>query len=104
MSEMEGMRFQDLMQEYAYLSDNFEYELVDPQKNRLEVEQYNIRERGTSIVEVRAEGEVRSQRITDQSEESLSNAILKAIKARDQKAYFTSGHGEAELDQVDGQG
>ena len=104
MSEMEGVRFQDLMQEYAYLSDNFEYELVDPQKNRLEVEQYNIRERGTSIVEVRAEGEVRSQRITDQSEESLSNAILKAIKARDQKAYFTSGHGEAELDQVDGQG
>ena len=104
MSKMEGMRFQDLLEEYGYLSHNFEFELVDPQKNRLQVEQNNIRERGTSIVEVIADGQVRSERIKEQSEEALSNAILKALKARDQKVYFTGGHGEAELDQVDGQG
>ena len=104
MGDMEGIRFQDLLEEYGYLSKNFTHELVDPQKNRLQVEQNNIRERGTSIVEVIVGGEVRSERITAQSEEALSNAILKALKARDQKAYFTGGHGEAELDQVDGLG
>ncbi|MBJ68193.1 MAG: hypothetical protein CME28_09325 [Gemmatimonadetes bacterium] len=104
MSEMEGMRFQDLMKEYNHQSDYFDYELVDPQKNALQVEQNNIRERGTSIVEVRGDGQVRSERIMQMSEEALSNAILKALRARDMKAYFTTGHGEAELDQVDGKG
>lgn len=104
MSEMEGMRFQDQLKEYHYLSKNFTYELVDPQKDALQVKQHNIRERGTSIVEVRGEGQVRSERITQQSEAALSNAILKALQARDQKAYFSGGHGEAELDQVDGKG
>ena len=59
---------------------------------------------GVSIVEVRGDGQVRSERIMQMSEEALSNAILKALRARDMKAYFTTGHGEAELDQVDGKG
>ena len=104
MGEMENVRFEDLLKEYSYLSSNFDYELLDPQKNRLRVEQNNIRERGTSIIEVIEEGQVRSERITAQSEEALSNAILKALKGRELRAYFTSGHGEAELDQVDEQG
>ena len=101
MGEMENMRFEDLLREYSYVSPNFDYELLDPQKNRLRVEQNNIRERGTSIIEVIDEGQVRTERITAQSEEALSNAILKALKGRELRAYFTSGHGEAELDQVD---
>ena len=104
MGEMEGLRFQDLLEEYGYISKNFTHELIDPQKNQLQVEQNNIRERGTSIVEVIVDGKVHSERITERSEEALSNAILKALKAKDQKAYFTGGHGEAELDQVDGEG
>ena len=77
MGEMEGMRFQDLMKEYNHQSDHFEYELVDPQKNALQVERNNIRERGTSIIEVRGDGQARSERIMQMSEEALSNAILK---------------------------
>jgi ABC-type uncharacterized transport system involved in gliding motility auxiliary subunit len=104
MGEMEGLRFQDLLEEYGYLSKNFEYEILDPQKNALQVKQYNIRERGTSIVEVTVQGQARSERFTEQTEKALSNALLKALRAKDLKAYFTSGHGEAELDQVDGEG
>ena len=99
MSEMDGMRFQDLMKEYRHISAHFDYELVDPQKNALQVKQNNVRELGTSIIEVRGDGQVRSERIVQMSEEALSNAILKALQARDMKAYFTTGHGEAELDQ-----
>ena len=104
MSEMESFRFQDILKEYKYLSHNFDYEILDPQKNALQVKQYGIRERGTSIIEVSGEGLVRSERITEQTEEALSNAIRRALRARDQKIYFTGGHGEGKLDQVDGEG
>ena len=104
MSDMEGVRFQDLMNEYKHTSRNFDYELIDPQKNSLQVKQNNIRERGASIIELRGEGDVRSERINLQNEQTLSNAISKAFNAKDMKAYFTSGHGEFELDQVDGKG
>ena len=104
MSDLEGRRFQDLMKEYKHVSSNFDYELIDPQKNSLQVKQNNIRERGASIVELRGEGNVRVERITLQNEQTLSNAISKALNAKDLKAYFTTGHGEYELDQVDSKG
>lgn len=104
LSEMEGMRLRDLLKEYKYRSKNFDYEILDPQKNALQVKQYGIREEGTSIVEGSMGGRVRTERTTEQTEEGLSNAIRRALKAQDQKIYFTSGHGEADLDQVDGEG
>jgi len=104
MSDMEGVRFQDLMKEYKHVSGNFDYELIDPQKNSLQVKQNNIRERGASIVELRGEGNVRTERITLQNEQTLSNAISKALNAKEMKAYFTTGHDESALDQVDGKG
>jgi len=104
MSEMEGLRFQDILTEFKYLSRNFDYQVLDPQRNALQVKQYGIRERGTSIVEVTGEGKVRTERTTEQNEEALSNAIRRALRTRGQKIYFTGGHGEGNLGQVDGEG
>jgi ABC-type uncharacterized transport system involved in gliding motility auxiliary subunit len=103
-AEMVGARFKEILDEYKYLSRNFDYEMLDPQKNALEVKQYGVRERGTSIIEVSGDGKVRTERITEQSEEALSNAIQRALKAEDQKIYFVSGHQEGKLDQLDGEG
>jgi ABC-type uncharacterized transport system involved in gliding motility auxiliary subunit len=103
-NELEAMRFKELMVEYRYRASNFSYEFVDPQKNALQVKQYDIRQRGTSIVEVQADGAVRSERITEQTEEALSNAVSRALRARDLRICFTTGHGEGDLDQVDGPG
>lgn len=104
MTEFESGRFENLLREYGYASKNFDYEILDPQKNALEVKQYGVREMGTSVVEVSGDGRVRAERITEQSEEALSNAILKALNAREQKAYFSGGHQEGDLDLVDGEG
>ena len=103
-SEQMAGRFKEILDEYKYLSRNFEYELLDPQKRAMEVKQYNIRERGTSIIEVTGEGTFRTERITEQTEEALSNAIQRALKAEDLKIYFTGGHQEGDLGQVDGEG
>ena len=103
-SAMMAARFKEVLDEYKYLSRNFDYEFIDPQKNALEVKKYGVRERGTSIIEVTGDGKVRTERIVEHSEEALSNAILRALKAEDQKIYFVSGHQEAKLDQLDGEG
>mgnify|MGYP001052846033 CR=1 FL=1 len=104
MSSAEGIRFQDTMKEYKAHSRRFDYKVVDPQKAALEVKQYGIRERGTSIVEVSGDGKVQSERFTEQTEEALSNAIQRALKAQERRIAFTEGHGEGELGQVDGEG
>ncbi len=104
MSMEEGLRFQDTMEEYSYLSSNFDYEIVDPQKNRLEVEQLGIRQRGTSIVEVLADGKVTTERFEEQTEEALSNAIQSALRADERRIASIGGHGEGQLTLVDGRG
>jgi ABC-type uncharacterized transport system involved in gliding motility auxiliary subunit len=81
MAAEEGIRFQEVMDEYKYVSANFEYEILDPQKKTLEVQQYGIRERGASVIEVRGDGKVRTERIKEQTEEALSNAIQSAFKS-----------------------
>lgn len=104
MSKDEGLRFQDTMEEYDNLSSNFSYEIVDPQKSRLEVEQYGIRQRGSSVVEVLADGKITTERFDEQTEEALSNAIQGALKAEQRRLAVTGGHGEGQLTLVDGGG
>ncbi|MBT6147160.1 MAG: hypothetical protein HOH74_17120, partial [Gemmatimonadetes bacterium] len=104
MSDLEGGRYQDLMKEFGYQTPNFEHEIIDPQKDALQVRQYDVRERGTSIVEVTGDGRVAAERITTQSEEALTNAIRRALIADERIIAFTAGHGEGELTGVDGDG
>ncbi len=103
-SEFAGRRFRDLLAEYRYHARNLDFEFVDPQRNALLVEQYDIRQAGTSIIEVEDAGVVRTERITEQSEEALTNALRRALYAQDQRICFTTGHGEGQLNQLDGTG
>ena len=104
MAEAEGLRFQEIMDLYRDRTRNFEYEVIDPQKRALEVKQFGIRERGTSVIEVTDEGQVRSQRIVELTEEALSNAIQQAVRAKSKTIAFVGGHGEGRLTEVDGEG
>jgi ABC-type uncharacterized transport system involved in gliding motility auxiliary subunit len=104
MSSLEGGRYQDLMKEFGNVTLNFEHEIVDPQKDALQVRQYGIRERGTSIIEVTGNGVVSSERISEQSEGALINAIRRAMVADERVVAFTGGHGEGQLTEVDGTG
>jgi ABC-type uncharacterized transport system involved in gliding motility auxiliary subunit len=104
MNELEAGRYRDILEEYGYLSRHLEHEFIDPQKDALQVRQYGIRERGTSIVEVTGEGEIVIERVTENSEEGLTNAIRRALDANARTIAFTGGQGEGTLDSVDGDG
>ena len=103
-SEIESMRFRELMDEYSYETRNFVYEIVDPQQRSLEWKQHGVTVRGTSLVEVSGDGKVHSERIEEQTEEALSNAIKSALDARERRIAFIGGHGEGMLTEVGGEG
>ena len=102
--EIQSLRFQELMDEYKYETRNFDYDIIDPQKRAIEWKQYGIKTSGSSIVEVMFDGKVHAERIEEQTEEALSNAIQSALNARERRIAFVGGHGEGKLTDVDGKG
>ena len=104
MSDQEGVPYQELLREFEYGADDFGFEVVDPQKEALQVRQYGVRERGASVLEVSGEGRLVTERFVEQTEQALSNALLRALRAEDRRISVVGGHGEGDLTQVDGEG
>ncbi len=94
--------WEDLFKRYqAINNEKFTYQFVDPVKDPMLVKQFNIREGGPRVV-VKAAG--LDQRVTNPTEEELTNALVKATHATEKKVYFLSGHGEADIDDTNKSG
>jgi ABC-type uncharacterized transport system involved in gliding motility auxiliary subunit len=87
-------RIEDLLKEYAYHSDKFEYEIVDPDKSPDIAKRYNITMYGTTVVESGGNRE----EITTVKEQDLTNAIIKVSREKKKVIYFVKGHGERDID------
>ncbi|HXI04648.1 MAG TPA: GldG family protein, partial [Candidatus Saccharimonadales bacterium] len=87
----ERQKFQDLAEEYEYESSHFKARTVDPRRSPGEAEMHKIVQDGTVIVQAPS-GDAR---ITSVSEQSLTNAIVKATRGTHPEVCFTTGHGEA---------
>jgi ABC-type uncharacterized transport system involved in gliding motility auxiliary subunit len=85
-----------LMEIYSYHSNKIKYEFIDPDKNPGLVKRYEIAEDGTTIFE---SGEKES-RITSNTEEDITNAVIKITREGKKVIYFLEGHGEASLEEA----
>ena len=83
------------LDEYAYKSEKFSYEIIDPDRKPLLAKNYGIEEYGTTIVLYQD----KTERFTGIEEQALTNAILKVTKKEIKKLYFLSGHGEPDIDE-----
>jgi ABC-type uncharacterized transport system involved in gliding motility auxiliary subunit len=92
--ENEGLAAERLLEGYAAASGRFTFEMVDPDKRPEMAQQYEITQYGTLVAELGAE----STRITELSEEALTNALIRLAGAEAKRYYFTSGHGEPDLE------
>lgn len=88
-------RYKDLLDEYAYKSKKFSYEIIDPDRNPVIARNYGIEEYGTTIVLYQD----RTERFSGIDEEDLTNAILKVTRKEIKKIYFLDGHGEPDIDE-----
>jgi ABC-type uncharacterized transport system involved in gliding motility auxiliary subunit len=83
----------DLLDEYAYRSNNLNYEFVDPDEKPQIARQYQVTKYNTLIVE----SGLKKEMVETLSEANLTNAIMKVTRDRDKMICFLSGHGERSI-------
>src|SRR4029453_12284157 len=83
-------RFRNRLEEYQYQSKQFQVDYVDPEKRPALAERLKKNSLGTIVLEY----EGRVQRVTADSEQDLTNGLIKVIQGTQHKVYFTQGHGE----------
>jgi len=83
-------RYRDRLKEYEYASKKVSTEYIDPEKKPAVAKQNQVQQFGTIIFDYKG----RSERVTSDSEQDLTNAIIKVVSGKQRKIYFTQGHGE----------
>ena len=88
--DLEFPRYQDKLKEYEYVSKKVSTEYIDPDKKPTVAKQAAVLQYGTIIFNYKG----RSERVTTDGEQDITNAIIKVVAGRQPKIYFTQGHGE----------
>jgi ABC-type uncharacterized transport system involved in gliding motility auxiliary subunit len=88
--EPEFTRYQDKLKEYEYTSKKVSTEYIDPDKKRALATQNQVTQYGTIIINYKG----RTERVTTDNEQDVTNGIIKAVSGQQRKVYFTQGHGE----------
>jgi ABC-type uncharacterized transport system involved in gliding motility auxiliary subunit len=83
-------RFKDRLREYEYVSKLVSVEYVDADRKPALARQYGVQTYGTVVFEYKG----RTERVTGDDEQALTNAIIKAVSGTQKKLYFVAGHGE----------
>jgi ABC-type uncharacterized transport system involved in gliding motility auxiliary subunit len=88
--EPQFQTYRDRMQQYEYVSKNISTEYIDPDKKPTVAQQNNVQQYGTLIFNYKD----RSERTTANTEQDITNTIIKVVSGKVKKVYFTQGHGE----------
>jgi ABC-type uncharacterized transport system involved in gliding motility auxiliary subunit len=83
----------DLLEEYSYHTPKFKFWFVDPDKRPIETAKYGVTSYRTTLIRFRGKQEV----VGYESEEKVTNALLKVINDGVKTIYFLKGHGEKGL-------
>jgi ABC-type uncharacterized transport system involved in gliding motility auxiliary subunit len=82
--------YRDRLKEYEYASKQISTEYVDPDKKPSVAQQNNIQQYGTLVFNYKG----RTERTTANTEQDITNTIIKVVSGKQKKVYFTTGHGE----------
>ena len=83
-------RFKPRLSEYQYQSRQVSVEYIDPDKRPVPAKEYEIQTYGTVVVEYMG----RRERVTSDSEQDLTGALVKVLNPTEKRVYFLAGHGE----------
>ena len=84
----------DLLSEYSYHTPRFSFRFVDPDRDPTEAVKYGITSYRTTLLKYGGKQEI----VGTESENKLTNSLLKLINKDVKVFYFVSGHGEKRLD------
>ena len=83
-------RFRDRLDEYGYASKQVNIEYIDAEKYPSRANQYGVQQLGTVVLEY----DGRTERVTSDTEQEVTNGLIKVVQGRKHKIYFVQGHGE----------
>jgi len=87
-------RYRQLLTTYQYYSKNFQFRIVDPDRNPAEAQKFKITSYG-QIVLTRGKA---SYTVDTDTEEQLTNGILHVLETAKKVVYVLQGEGEVPLD------
>lgn len=87
-------RYRDLLGTYQYYSKNFQYRLVDPDRNPAEAQRYKVTSYGQIVLQRGAA----TYTVDDASEDALTNGLLHVLETGKKTVYVVQGDGEVPLD------
>lgn len=91
-------RVKDLLDLYKSANPSkFSYEIVDPQAKPHLVEKYGMKSGNPIYIEYGDKDPKAVTRISEFTEEGITNAILKLAKGQEKKVYYVQGHGEGDI-------
>src|ERR1700738_62800 len=82
--------YRDRLKEYEYASKQVSTEYIDPDKKREIAQQNGVQAYGTIVFKYKD----RTERVTSNTEQDITNGIIKVVSGTQKKVYFTAGHGE----------
>ena len=88
--ELSFQQYRDRLKEYEYSSKQVKSEYIDPDKKPELAKQNDIQQYGTLVFKYKG----RTERVTSNTEQDITNAIIKVVSGQQKKVYFTDGHGE----------
>jgi ABC-type uncharacterized transport system involved in gliding motility auxiliary subunit len=98
--EQEFPRYQDKLKEYSYVSKKMTAEYIDPDKKPTIAKQNQVQQYGTIVFNYKG----RTERVTSDNEQDITNGIIKVVSGQQRKVYFTQGHGERDSVSADRDG
>jgi ABC-type uncharacterized transport system involved in gliding motility auxiliary subunit len=90
----------DQLQEYSYYSPKFNFRFVDPDRSPTEAVKYKISSYRTTLLRYDGKEEI----IGTESENRMTNAMIRLLSDKKKIIYFTKGHGEKRIDSKAGDG
>jgi len=93
-------RYRTRLDQYQYETSQLQVEYVDPEKRPALAEKLDESTLGTIVLEY----DGRVQRVTSDTEQDLTNGIIKVVQGEQHKVYFLQGHGERDTTGSDGRG
>jgi ABC-type uncharacterized transport system involved in gliding motility auxiliary subunit len=84
---------EDILLEYSYYSPHFKYQFVDPDRKPTVAAKYGISSYRTTLL---ISGK-RQETVGMESEERITNSIIKVTRDSVKTVYFVTGHGENDI-------
>ena len=93
-------RFRQRLDAYAYTSKQVSVEYIDPDMKPVVAREAQIEAYGTVVVDYKGKRE----RVTSDTEQDLTNTLIKAMSTMERKVYYLQGHGEREPNKTERDG